>query len=70
MSTSKPTKKIDRTQTATYVGGMDGVVVSLPSGRVLTFQRGETLEIMASEQSALAAHPEFKLADKAEGDTQ
>lgn len=45
--------------TATYEGGMDGVVVHLPSGRVLTFKRGETHTILASERSALAAHPEF-----------
>tara|TARA_R110000824_G_scaffold21303_4_gene79539 strand:+ start:1808 stop:2023 length:216 start_codon:yes stop_codon:yes gene_type:complete len=68
--TSKTPKKIKRTQTATYVGGPAGAIVSLPSGRTLTFERGTPLEIMASEQTALANHPEFKLADEAVGETQ
>jgi hypothetical protein len=68
--TSKTPKKITRKLTATYVGGLAGAIVSLPSGRTLTFERGETLEIMASERSALANHPEFKLAETAEGETQ
>jgi hypothetical protein len=59
-----------KTQVATYEGGMEGVVVSLPSGRILTFARGGSHELLASEHSALETHPEFKLADKAEGETQ
>jgi len=48
-----------KTLVATYEGGLDGVVVALPSGRVLTFERGESHEILASEHDALATHPEF-----------
>ena len=66
----EPAKKRTTKLTATYVGGMAGVIVTLPSGRSLTFERGDTLEIMASERSALASHPEFKLTDTVEGDTQ
>lgn len=51
-----------KTYTATYVGGCEGVIVSLPSGRALTFQRGETLPILANEHDALAVHPEFNVA--------
>jgi hypothetical protein len=56
------TTKKPETYSATYVGGVDGVVVTLPSGRSLTFERGESHTIMASEHPALANHPEFKLA--------
>lgn len=67
----EPASKKQATKlTATYVGGMAGVIVSLPSGRSLTFERGDTLDIMASERSALAAHPEFKLTDTVEGETK
>lgn len=56
--TTKKTEKL----AATYVGGVDGVVVHLPSGRVLTFKSGETHDILASEHDALANHPEFTVA--------
>lgn len=56
-------------KTATYVGGMPGVVVNLPSGRVLTFKPGEPQTILASEHRALADHPEFDLADEAKKET-
>lgn len=49
-------------QEATYVGGMDGIMVHLASGRTLSFERGGSHPIMASEAPAFAAHPEFKLA--------
>lgn len=49
-------------QEATYVGGMDGIMVHLASGRTLSFERGGSHPIMASEATAFAAHPEFKLA--------
>ena len=51
-----------REQVATYVGGLEGIIVHLPSGRILTFSRDETHPILANEATALAAHPEFKLA--------
>jgi hypothetical protein len=63
-------KKNTPKPTATYIGGLAGVIVSLPSGRVLTFERGVTLDIMVSEQIALANNPEFKLAVTAKGEAQ
>ena len=64
-----PVKKavaVVKQKVATYVGGMDGIMVHLASGRILSFDRGESHPVMASEATAFAAHPEFTLADEAE----
>ena len=53
---------MSKTFTATYIGGLDAVVVTLPSGRSLEFKRGESHDVLAIERSALADHPEFKTA--------
>jgi hypothetical protein len=67
---AKKVVPVKKQKVATYVGGMEGIVVHLPSGRILTFERNETHPIMASETQALAAHPEFDLADAKEENTQ
>jgi hypothetical protein len=51
--------------TATYTGGLPGVVVALPSGRTLEFVKGKAVPILASEVEALANHPEFVVGDTA-----
>lgn len=48
--------------TATYLGGLDGIIVAaLPSGRTLTLYRGEPAAVLASEVDALASHPEVEV---------
>lgn len=43
---------------ATYVGGMDGAVMPLRSGRTLTLLRDTPTEVLASEVEQIDAHPE------------
>lgn len=52
MSDEKPTK-------VTYVGGVDAVDVKLPSGRVLTVERDETVEVSAGDADALLESPDW-----------
>ena len=67
---AKKVAPVRKQKVATYVGGMEGIVVHLASGRILTFERNETHPIMVSEEHSLAAHPEFDLADAKEENTQ
>lgn len=43
-----------------YVGGRKAVDVKLPSGRVATVSRGETLDVAPSDATALDRHPEWE----------
>lgn len=67
---AKKVAPVRKQKVATYVGGLEGIVVHLASGRILTFARNESHPIMASEEHALAAHPEFDLADAKKEDEQ
>ncbi|MBT4187409.1 MAG: hypothetical protein HOE14_09375 [Gemmatimonadales bacterium] len=42
----------------TYSGGLDGVIVHLPSGAT-EFLRGVAVEVPAGDATVLASHPDF-----------
>jgi hypothetical protein len=48
----------------TYSGGLDGVIVHLPSGAT-EFLRGVAVEVSAGDATVLASHPDFAPAAKA-----
>jgi hypothetical protein len=54
---------VSKSTSIEYVGGLDAVDVVLPS-RVVTFGRGETVELSAEECALLVAHPDFAEAGK------
>jgi len=49
---------------ATYNGGLDGVIIHLPSGAI-EFPRGVAVEVSADDATVLASHPDFAPAAKA-----
>ena len=51
--------KTTATTTVTYQGGLDGVVIHLPSGAV-EFPLGTPVYVSAEDASVLANHPDFK----------
>ena len=48
----------------TYNGGLDGVIIHLPSGAI-EFPRGIEVEVSADDATVLASHPDFAPAAKA-----
>lgn len=42
-----------------YVGPLDAVVVYLPSGRAIVVQRGDVVDLLASEVRALTDNPDW-----------
>jgi hypothetical protein len=48
-----------------YVGGLDAVLVVLPSGRTLEARRGEPVDLLPIEVAALSSNPEWRPASSA-----
>ena len=56
--------KSTASKTVTYNGGLDGVIIHLPTGAI-EFPRGTPVEASAEDASVLADYPEFQPAPKA-----
>ncbi len=56
--------KTTATKTVTYSGGLDAVVLHLPSGAI-EFPNGVPVEVPAADAKSLADHPDFTPAPKA-----
>ena len=53
-----PTKAAPKS--VTYHGGLDSVVLHLPSGHVVEFPNGSPVEVCAADAKSLADHPDFQ----------
>ena len=56
--------KTTAAKSVTYNGGLDAVVIHLPSGAI-EFVRGVAVEVPADDAKSLADHPDFTPAPKA-----
>ena len=56
--------KTTATKSVTYSGGLDAVVIHLPSGAV-EFPRGTPVEVSAEDASVLSDNSDFKAPTKA-----